>query len=104
MPAPISPSWAAFSSTSEGIFFWASASAAASPPMPPPAIRILSFGATHDLLVMQPAYFVRRQAEDTRQDLVRMLAEQRRRHRRLARHGGELHRRGGDRIGADAGR
>src|SRR5690242_20979313 len=85
------------------MFFWASASAAASPPMPPPAIRILSSCATHDLLVMQPGDLMRRQAEDTRQDLIRMLAEQRRRPGRLARHGGELHRRGGHRVAADAG-
>src|SRR5436190_15923554 len=103
MPAPISPSCAAFSSTSDGMFFWASASAVARPPMPPPAMRILRSWATHDLLVMQPGYFVRRQAEDTRQDLVRMLAEHGRRLGRLALCRAELQRRGGDRITADAG-
>src|ERR1700729_2501357 len=89
MPAPISPNCAAFSSTSDGMFFWASASAVANPPMPPPAMRIL-LRSTHDLLVMQPGDLVRRQAEDTRQDLVRMLAEQRRGPGRLARRGAEL--------------
>src|SRR5260370_31443150 len=76
MPAPISPSWLAFSSTSEAMFFWPSASAAARPPMPPPAIRILS-GPTDHLLVMQPGDLVRRQAENIRKDLVGMLAERR---------------------------
>src|SRR4029077_1923101 len=102
MPAPISPSWLAFSSTREAMPFWASASAAASPPMPPPAMRILS-RSTHDLLVMQPGDLVVRQAENTRQDLVRMLAQHRRRRGRLARHGAELQWRGGHRIAADAG-
>src|SRR5436190_23041036 len=102
MPAPISPSCAAFSSTSDGMLFWASASAVARPPMPPPAMRILRSWATHDLLVMQPGYFVRRQAEDTRQDFVRMLAEHRRGLRCLAWRSAELQRRGGDRIPPDA--
>src|SRR4029077_1700600 len=58
---------------------------------------------THDLLVMQPGDLVIRQAENSRQDLVRMLAQHRRRPGRLARDGAELQRRGGDRIAADAG-
>src|SRR5713226_1606835 len=102
MPAPISPSWAAFSSTSEPMPCWASANAAASPPMPPPAMRTLS-RSTHDLLVMQPADLVIRQAENTRQDLVRMLAQHRRRLGRLAGDRAELQRRCGHRIAADAG-
>src|SRR5262245_34359303 len=102
MPAPISPSCAAFSSTSEAMPFWASASAAARPPMPPPAMRTLSWS-THDLLVMQPGDLMVRQVEDTGKDLVRMLAQHRRRPGRLALHGAELQGRGGHRIAADAG-
>src|SRR3954463_10110236 len=47
MPAPISPSAAAFSNRTERMPFCASPSAAARPPMPPPAIstgRELSIG------------------------------------------------------------
>src|SRR5216683_8023592 len=102
MPAPISPSCAAFSSTSEPMPFWASASAAASPPMPPPAMRTLS-RSTHDLLVMQPGDLTIRQPQDTRQDLIRMLAQYRRRLGRLARDSAELQRRGSDGIATDAG-
>src|SRR5215468_1150159 len=101
MPAPISPSWLAFSSTSEAMPFWASARAVASPPMPPPAMRILA-RSTHDLFVMQPGDFLVRQLQDTRKDLVRMLAERRRRLGRRALEGGELQGRGGDGIAADA--
>src|SRR3982074_3851790 len=102
MPAPISPSWAAFSRTSEPMPFCAGAGAVASPPMPPPAMRILP-GSTHDLLVMQPGDLVIRQAENTRQDLVRMLAQYRGRPGRLARNGAELQWRGSDGIATDAG-
>src|SRR4029077_6505003 len=102
MPAPISPSGAAFSSTSEGMPFWASASAAARPPMPPPAMRILPW-TTDNLVVMELADLAIGEAQDTRQDLVRMLAERRRDTRRLAREGAELEGRGGDGIAADAG-
>src|SRR5260370_33237576 len=102
MPAPISPSCAAFSSTSEPMPFWASARAAASPPMPPPAMRTLS-RSTHDLLVMQPGNLMIRQAENSRQDLVRMLAQHRRRLGQLAGARAELQRRCGYRIAADAG-
>src|SRR5471032_121406 len=102
MPAPISPSWLAFSSTSEATPFCASASAVASPPMPPPAMRILP-GTANDLLVVQSADLGAGEAEDAGQDLVGMLAKGRRRHRLLARHGVELHRRGRDRIAANAG-
>src|SRR5689334_19156595 len=102
MPAPISPSRLAFSSTSEAMFFCARASAAARPPMPPPAIRTLS-GATHHLLVMQPGDLVRRQAEDSGKDLVGMLAERRRGTRRLALEGAELQGRRRHGIATDAG-
>src|SRR5947208_8855382 len=102
MPAPISPSCAAFSSTSEAMPFWASASAAARPPMPPPAIRTLS-RSTYHLVVMELGDLVIGQPEDTGQDLVRMLAEHRCRLRRLARGGAKLQRRRSDRIAPDAG-
>src|SRR5882757_6261911 len=102
MPAPISPSCWAFSSTSEAMPFWASASAAANPPMPPPAMRILP-GSTHDLLVMQQGDLVIRQAENTRQNLVCMLAQYRGRPGRLARNGAELQWRRSDGIATDAG-
>src|SRR5665213_2695032 len=102
MPAPISPNCAAFSSTSEAMPFCASARAAASPPMPPPAIRILS-RTTDDLLVVQLAELGAGEGEDARQDLVGMLAQGRRGLRSVARHGVELHRRGRDRVAADAG-
>src|SRR6267142_2845898 len=128
MPAPISPSCAAFSSTSEAMPFWASASAAARPPMPPPAMRtglsvmkschpeqsegplrpqersLAALGMTtlvwsrNDSLIMELGDLMVGQPEDTRQDLVGMLAEQGRRLRRLARGRAELQRRGGDRI------
>src|SRR5258707_2346413 len=101
MPAPISPNWAAFSSTTEAMPFCASASAVARPPMPPPAMRILP-GSTPALLVMQPGDFLIRQPENTRQDLVRMLAQRRRDAWRLPLHGAELEGRGGHRITADA--
>src|SRR5216684_2887199 len=101
MPAPISPSCAAFSSTSEAMPFWASPSAAANPPMPPPAIRTLS-RSTYHLVVMELGDLVVGQPEDARQDLVGMLAEHGRRLRRLARGRAELQGRGGDRIAADA--
>ena len=55
----------------------------ASPPMPPPAMRILS-GTTDDLVVMQPGDLVPGQAKDTGKDLVRMLAQDGCRLRRLA--------------------
>src|SRR3990167_1844885 len=102
MPAPISPSLEAFSSTSEAMPFWASARAAARPPMPPPAMRTLS-GSTHDLLVMQPGDLMVRQPEDSRKDLVRMLAQGGRDPGRPTRDGAELQRRGRHRIAADAG-
>src|ERR1700722_4742727 len=102
MPAPISPSWLAFSSTSEAMPFCASASAVASPPMPPPAIRILP-GTANDLLVLQLADLGTGKAEGARQELVGGVARGRGGHRLLTRHGVELHRRGRDRIAADAG-
>src|ERR1043165_8155203 len=101
MPAPISPSWLAFSSTSEAMPFCARASAAASPPMPPPAMRILSW-ATDYLVVMELADLAIGEPQDTRQDLVRMLAKRRRNARRLALEGAELERRGRHRVTADA--
>src|SRR5262245_50352278 len=101
MPAPISPSWLAFSSTSDAMPFWARPRAVASPPMPPPAMRILA-RSTHDLLVMQPGDLMVRQSQDTRQDLVRMLAQHRGGPRRVALEGAELKRSGGHRIAADA--
>src|SRR5471032_1349541 len=102
MPAPISPSWLAFSSTSEAMPFCASASAVASPPMPPPAMRILP-GTANDLLVVQPADLGAGEAEDARQDLIGVLAQSRCGLRPVARHSVELHGRGRDRIAADAG-
>src|SRR5258707_4934527 len=101
MPAPISPSCEAFSNTSEAMPFCAKASAAASPPMPPPAISTLS-RSTHHLVVMELGDLMIRKPQDTGQDLVRMLAEHRRRPRRLALHCAELQRRGGHRVSADA--
>src|SRR4051812_37949825 len=102
MPAPISPSWLAFSITSEAMPFCASARAVASPPMPPPAMRTLP-GTANDLLVMQLADLGAGEAKNARQDLVGVLAQGRRGLRSRARHGVELYRRGRDRIAADAG-
>src|SRR5215471_17562789 len=102
MPAPISPNWLAFSSTSEAMPFCANARAVASPPMPPPAIRILS-RCTYHLVVVQPGDLMIGQAEDTRQDFIGMLPQQGRGLRRLARRRAELQRRRGDRITADGG-
>src|SRR5262249_14978933 len=58
---------------------------------------------SNHLLVMQPGDFMVRQLQNTRKDLVRMLAERRRRLGRRALEGGELKGRGGDGITADAG-
>src|SRR5262249_3690655 len=102
MPAPISPSWLAFSSTSEAMPFCASASAVASPPMPPPAMRIRA-RSTHDTVVVQLRDLVRRQAEDVGQDRIGVLAQHWRRFWLRAVEGAELQRRGCDRIAADAG-
>src|SRR5882757_10935948 len=57
----------------------------------------------HDFLIMQLRYLVIWQAENTRQDLVRMLAQYRGRPGRLARNGAELQWRGSDGIATDAG-
>src|SRR5262249_39611256 len=101
MPAPISPSWLAFSSTCEAMPFCARASAAARPPMPPPAMRILSW-ATDYLVVMELADLAIAEPQDPRQDLVRMLPKRGGDARRLALEGAELEGRGGHRIAADA--
>src|SRR6266545_3800861 len=97
IPAPISPSWLAFSRTSEGMPFCARASAVASPPMPPPAMRILSW-TTDYLVVVKLADLAIAEPQDTRQDFVRMLAQRRRDARPLALEGTELERRGSHRI------
>src|SRR5215510_10984413 len=101
MPAPISPSCAAFSSTSEAMPFCARASAAARPPMPPPAMRILS-RATDYLVVMELADLAIGEPQDTRQDLIRMLAKCGSNARRLTLEGAELEGRGRHRVTADA--
>src|SRR5215468_3234927 len=101
MPAPISPSCAAFSSTSEAMPFCARASAVARPPIPPPAMRILSW-ATDYLVVMELADLAIGEPQNSRQDLVRMLAKSGGDTRRLALEGAELEGRGGHRIAADA--
>src|SRR5262245_42368675 len=102
MPAPISPSWLAFSSTSDGMPFCASASAAARPPMPPPAMRILSW-ATDYLVVVELADLAIGEPQNSRQDLVRMLPQRWRHARCGALEGAELQRRGRHRVTADAG-
>src|ERR1044072_711926 len=102
MPAPISPSWEAFSSTSEATPFCASASAVASPPMPPPAMRILPW-TTDYLVVVKLADLAIGEPQDSRQDLVRMLAQAGGDAGRLALEGAELEGRCGDRVPADAG-
>src|SRR4051812_23065044 len=102
MPAPISPSLDAFSSTSEAMPFWASARAAARPPIPPPAMRILSWS-THDLFIMQPGDLMVRQTKDSRKNLVRMLAQGRRDPGRLPRDRAKLQWRRRHWIAADAG-